>query len=925
VCPSVSRWLPMSRTFLGLLVLGSVVLAAPPSADEIKKAVEDLASPRFAVRERASKALWEAGAAAETALREAAKSKDEETAARARTILEKFDWGLYPDTPGPLVKLIEDFRGGDANQRQQAILEMMAMKPPPFGVMRKVIAKEEDDNNRQEMYNRIAFKARMMVPELILSGKVDEANEMLEVCLVPKTEDPFIDYAAFHSLRGTVPDAIRRMEHLRQTGAEPERAKAVEALVYLHRVRKDWPTARKYAEESRNSLLIDALAWESDDWKTLAERNPDVGVDREDRGQRAAYYRLAGDKAKSDELIEELRKELNGVEGDDAAALVLADALMKNGRGGEAVAALKERTRTGAADQVFDYLCAQLNYRGAFAYADQVLKELAKDENAEFERNRLNTRRAYVLAALGDRDGATQLYRSVLDAALLTSNVASIYDVIATASRGGMRDLAAECAARAMSAGKGDLRLEEDSFFLEPVFEDRRLVVQTWWRALRAEKADADPTAVMRQMIELLDGKADRKKADALAAAVEKQYAGERKNDGLSNTITLAPYGPLGEFAIAEAYRAVGAKDKAEEFYKKATAADRHGGWQIPIPTGELLLGDELPGAAKNVDFLLRYGDFLLAEKRYKEAAALFQRAWTANPLHPLALFLQGHALKLAGDVKEGERRMDLAHWMPLGSEVRRATFADELNKRGFNAASRREMDLVLETGWYRSHFVGNMHLRKARQLVRKKDYAEAARMFEKDVISLMRTGAHFTDSRANLTIPEQARTYRARALLAAGKLDEALAEARIGLDNLPDNIDLAMGLVPDLDAAGRKKEGDELYAKVKNAYAGALADHGKSPELRNALAWTMVNCNRDLDEAQKHAEVAVQVAPKVAGYIDTLAEIHFRKKDRARALELMKQSVALEPTNPYYRKQIERFETKPFDSPLPDEETGDE
>ncbi|HVK14582.1 MAG TPA: hypothetical protein VM597_37940, partial [Gemmataceae bacterium] len=872
-----------------------------------------------------SKLLWEAGAAAEPALREAANSKDEETSARARTLLDKFDWGLYPDTPAPLVKLIEDFRGGDANQRQQAVVEMMALKPPPFATLRKVIAKEENDVARQEMYNRIAFKARMAVPDLILAGKFDEANEMLEVCLVPKMDDPFIDYAAFHALRKTVPDAIRRMEQVRGTGNDLDRAKAVEALVYLHRTRKDWPAARRYAEESRNEVLIDAVAWESDDWKTLAERNPDVGVDREDRGQRAAYYRLAGNQAKSDELIEELRKELSGVEGDDAAALVLADALMKNGRGGEAVAALRERTRTGASDQVFDYLCAQLNYRGAFAYADRVLKELAKDEDAEFERNKLNTRRAYMLAALGDRDGAIQLYRSVTEAAILTSNVASLYDVIATAARGGMRDLAAECAARAMSAGKADLRLEADSFFLEPVFDDRAFVVEAWWQALRAAKPDAEPVAMMRQVLEMLDGKADRKAADALAAAVAKREADSRKADladGASSTLALT-YVPLGDFAIAEAYRAVGAKDKAEEYYKKAIGADRKGTWDHnPL---ELLLPEEHRGPPTDYNFLLRYADFLSAEKQFKEAATVYERAWKANPLYPLALFLHGHALKLAGDVKEGERRMDLAHWMPLGSEVRRATFAEELNKRGFNAASRREMDLALETGWYRTHFVGNLHLRKARLLVRKKEYAEAARMFEKDVISLMRTGAHFTDSRANLTVPEQARTYRARALLAAGKLDEALAEARVGLDALPDNVDLAIGLVPDLDAAGRKKEADELYAKVKAAYEGALADYGKSPDLRNGLAWTMVNCNRDLDEARAHAEVAVRVAPTAAGYVDTLAEIHFRKKDRAKALELMKQCVKLEPANPYYRKQIARFETKPFDSPLPDEETGDE
>lgn len=917
----------MSRIFrIALVTVFALPLggpAAPPTADEIKKAVEELASPRFVVRERASKSLWEAGAVAEPALREAALAKDEETSTRARALLAKFDWGLYPDTPAPIVKLIEDFRGGGPGERQQAVMELMALKPAPFATMRKVIAQETNDDARQEMYNRIAFQARRMVPALILADRLDEVAELLEVCLTPKGDDAFIDYAAFHALRGNVPDAIRRMEALRQTGREPEKLKAIEALVYLHRVRKDWPAARKAAADSRNALLIDAVAWESDDWKALAEKNPNVGPDREDRGQRAAYYRLAGDKAKSDELIAELQKELNGVEGDDAAALALADALMKNGRGAEAVAALKERTRSGAADQVFDYLCARLDYRGAFAHADQALKVLGKDDAAEFERNKLNVRRATMLAALGDRDGATQLYRSVLDSALTSANLPSVLDVISTAARGGLRDLAAECAARAMTHGKRDFDPGADVIFLEPIFEDRVFVVWTWWRALRAEKPDADAGATMIRVLEFVDGKADLKKADSLAAAIEKLAVGPKGDrDGTANTILIQVYPQMVDFATAEAYRAVGAKDKAEAFYKKAVAVKgeapsvRKGGFLAP-PLEET--------EPSNADFLLRYADFLSGEKRFKEAAAVYHRAWEANPVHPLALFLNGHALKLAGEAKEGERRMGLAHWMPLGNEGGRVKFSDELNQRGFNADSRREMDLVIDTGWFRTHFVGNLYLRKARMHARKKEYAAAAAMFEKDVVSLMRTDAHFTDARANLTVPELARTYRSRALLAAGKLDEALAEARAGLEVLPNNIDLAIGLVPDLDAAGRRKDADEIYGKVKTAFAGALRDYGSSPELRNGLAWTMVNCNRDLDEALAHATRAVEVAPKAAGYIDTLAEIHFRKQDRKKALELMKKCAELEPANPYYQKQLERFEKKPFDSPLPDEATGDE
>jgi tetratricopeptide (TPR) repeat protein len=190
--------------------------------------------------------------------------------------------------------------------------------------------------------------------------------------------------------------------------------------------------------------------------------------------------------------------------------------------------------------------------------------------------------------------------------------------------------------------------------------------------------------------------------------------------------------------------------------------------------------------------------------------------------------------------------------------------------------------------------------------------------MYEKDVVSLLRNPlVFFVNAKAYLTVPELARTYRARALLAAGRIDEALAEARAGLAVLPGNIELGLGFVPDLDKAGRKKEADEIYEKIKAAYEAALRDYGNSADLRNSLAWTMVNCNRDLDEALTHAKKAVEVAPKTAGYIDTLAEVYFRRKDRSKALVLMKQCATLEPTNPYFRKQLERFEKKPFDSPL--------
>ena len=135
----------------------------------------------------------------------------------------------------------------------------------------------------------------------------------------------------------------------------------------------------------------------------------------------------------------------------------------------------------------------------------------------------------------------------------------------------------------------------------------------------------------------------------------------------------------------------------------------------------------------------------------------------------------------------------------------------------------------------------------------------------------------------------------------------------------------MAIDFVPELDKAGRKADGDSLYKQLRDAYESAIKDFSNSADLKNSLAWVMVNCNRDLEEAKKHSEKAVKLRPESAGYIDTLAEIHFRLKNRPKALELMKKCAEIEPKNPYYRKQLERFEKKGFDSMPPDEETGDD
>jgi tetratricopeptide (TPR) repeat protein len=282
-------------------------------------------------------------------------------------------------------------------------------------------------------------------------------------------------------------------------------------------------------------------------------------------------------------------------------------------------------------------------------------------------------------------------------------------------------------------------------------------------------------------------------------------------------------------------------------------------------------------------------------------------------------LFLQGWAETQAGDVKKGKRLAELAHWLPLGGEGLRGDFAQELEKRGFVEDARRERDLVLTVGWYRYWHVGNVINYASRTSLQKKDFARAVTLLEKGIVGSMRMGASFVEPQAYLVIPESVAHYRARQLLDDGKTDEAVKRIRAILDVLPGQLELVIESAPALEKAGRKADADELFARVLAAYERMCAEYPDSAFAHNSLAWLCANCRRRLDLAMTHAQTAVKLEPKATGYLDTLAEVHFRGGQKDKAIELMKLCRTMEPKAAYYRKQLERFEKGDVASDVPD------
>lgn len=120
-----------------------------------------------------------------------------------------------------------------------------------------------------------------------------------------------------------------------------------------------------------------------------------------------------------------------------------------------------------------------------------------------------------------------------------------------------------------------------------------------------------------------------------------------------------------------------------------------------------------------------------------------------------------------------------------------------------------------------------------------------------------------------------------------------------------PDNIELLRSLAIVYQEANR-------YAEAKEAYERVLLLDGEQPIALNNLAWLLVTVPdeglRDPKRALVLAERAVAIE-KSPTFLDTLAEAYYANGSAQKAIETIKEAIALERGDDgYYRKQLERF-----------------
>jgi hypothetical protein len=838
------------------LLLACPVGRTDPTPADIARAVEQLGSPNFRTRKKASDKLWAAGKKAEPALRKALKHSDREVVRRAREILDKFKYGLYPTTPKKVVELIGKYRSGNEESRRAAAAELAKLGSPGHAALIKLAAAEQDVQLRRELFDRLTGD---VVPGLLADHLYDDVEQLLELGIQNGDEQAMRNYAAFLYLTGRLearlPEWTRRARKL--TGFQ-----AAEVLMYLDRVKGDYAAARKAAVKTDKKALITSILIEQGDWKELAANQgpPTDSTDPlEQLSYTAAYHRLAGNTAEFDKAVAAIQQ--FGAKNPEYKRRV-AIALLLNNRPREALDLLIKSQEHAF---TFELLCTQHRYREAFELAAKA-RQPNLPENAEdlFELG-LALARNHLL--LGDKDQGVKTLAKLAEDYQNPKDCTRSLKVIETEADLSLKEQALVHAVKVIDQAEREERLSK---LLGHLFPDKGRQAAAWYRFLRNQAKEEQIPATFKRLQDLMAIKLPAKEFETLARAMAKAAADQ------------------------------GPEDDREAWYQAVG--------ELCVDYGRLGLAVEYLAKPQSAASLTRLGDLLSEKKIWAQAADWYEKAWLKDRTQAAPLYLRGWALSQVGRKEEAKKLMDLAHLLPLAQDSVRYKLGQALYRKGLLEPATREYDFLARTGRFHYAEISNAVRVLGLLAYARKDYPRATAYHERTILVCL-GNIYFIKSSAYLTVPANVHQVRARDLLTRGKPDEAIKQVQASLDSVPGDLEVIIDIVPDLDRKGRKADADKLFQRVFDHYEKVCQAHPKSALHHNSTAWMAACCRRQLDRALDHAQKAVALAPESAGYLDTLAEVHYQRGDKATAIKLMKKCVIMAPKTDYYRKQIARFE----------------
>jgi tetratricopeptide (TPR) repeat protein len=871
----------------------------------LESLIQDLSADEFRSREEASHKLWEIGGAALSALEAVSNGKDPEQAHRARELIWKIQLNLTPETDPAVIHLVEQYFKASPEAKVNFFNELRGKRA--WWQMLKLYASETDVELQQRLQQTlrttggqqgISGLAVIAAREKLLLGDAKSAREFLE--MAPADAAGLLALADFHRSQGTLEAELDRSKKLNDKHGTAWQ-------LALHRAAGRLEAAKVSADaagETKMSAMISLLRGDPLPWMKLEPdgRNGDSPL-------RTAYTALAIQRWQGKP----------GNPAEDARAIL-------------AVKTRSQHERLSAINAVF-----LLGHRELGEAA--LVRESPLDTFIYLEAMELVPE---ALKALG-LDPAKPDYNGY---------VAERFKSFSSINEKGE-----EPDEEAAEEGSGKISPQETELIALADFLERRglqTACDDAYLAPLAAMAKADEEAFVKLLAKFLGVGSTLPKPQAasqIARQAATAWAGD-KPERWQEVITsisggdagrelwswleeINPTAPLSERFdgflalcgigrdprhLSQKWQTLGWDHLAKLPLDKRPAATEGVAKVFEnLPTDAatyLKLWDLTPPADQEKMHRVAHTSYLSTAGRWSEAAEFYLKhiklSGEAKQEPQLYLIASAAAyLRKAGRIAEAAVQDTRVDQLALGNDA--ASIASAYGNCGdYSRAALWWQRAAIQCSLDESESFAVILQQLLPELLEQGKWQEAAAAAEAFSQLSVQSQRISYSSLGVLNFRLQSDLARALANL---KTDRPAALALLDQCRtmLPSDGSLADDFFPALRRVGLMKQHDAWFEDSWRRITAVVAQYPDSDNTCNTAAWLAARGQRRLDEAEKLEQHALALNPNQPAYLDTMAEIHFVKGNREKALEWSKLAVNFDPTTPPLRRQQDRFRTAPL------------
>lgn len=873
--------------------LAAAGLTAAPATDPqdagaaIAEAVAGLADESFAVRQAATRELWKRGEQALAELGKAVDGEDPEAAFRARELVRKIELGILPDSSPAIVAQVMRYDRGDLDEKRRALIELKSQRA--WRQILKLYALEKDENVLAMMEAQVKGVAIDAARDCLAHGEPDIAGAFAYLKMARPEPSEFMAMASLHRATGTLEQELGK-------ASEGDGQDAHLWRYALHAAAGNLDAAATEAEKAGLELAaarLHLLAGDPLPWIKSAPVPPQTIPALALPGYRDFVVRRWQGKEITGDMVRHLRRMAQGGDEDERAKSLRL--LFLTGDHKEAEKLLAEQDPTAAfyyydsgerveeALGVFGIDPEKPDYTGWAMKRFRVLIDDWDNEENEISE----------LAMLGyflERRGLMKELETAFVAPLAELAKADQEIFIRTASRLFSGSYGSTAAATVWPVIQSAAAYAEDDEvrwvqIVENLFDNHRSPDRLWtWIG------DIYPAMERLERLELqcrLYGRLSDPQ-DARGKFFDDAWKAIRKAEGVERRTWLGQFIDLASMSRM--------KDPVN-FLRGV----------------EALAKDDPERAAERFA-----GYHLAAVGRWAEAAEEWMRLVKQNPGYASVRAYAAACYRRAGDEAAAAAQERIAELMAMGE-------TSVLYECGFGFALTGDFERA-ETWWRRAaaectsdteSFLTTIR-QMSQHALAEGDWHPAACLGEALGLEEAMSGR----SSYGIPISYNANSdlrMRIDADLARGfsKLEKdraaALQEIRRAAAMPFADLSLADSFFAPMRAAGLVKEHDEAFERLWRNLVKRIAEYPDCDNSRNSAAWLASRANRRLEEAGTYLEKALANHPREAAYLDTMAEVHFARGDREKAMEYSIRSLVEESEDIQLIRQHQRFKSGPF------------